>query len=105
MGDMGDTFREWKQHRKDCKAASALGLSLSAYHRAMADADRELAEERRKVYYGKCTLLCECGRWFLDTNAHNCHKQSVGKKGHRVIETKEPEIEAARADGVDVDHD
>jgi hypothetical protein len=29
------------------------------------------------------TIRCECGRTFLDANAHRNHKMKLGKKGHR----------------------
>jgi len=89
MSDMGDDFREWKQYKIDSKHAASMGVSLSAYRKHMKQLDKEDADERHKKHIERCTIKCECGKWFLDTAAHNCHKKVKGRKGHCVIETKE----------------
>lgn len=84
MGDIGDYWREHKEY----KERKRLGLSEREYKKMM----RDIAQENRSAQIAKHTIRCECGRTFMDDNAHKCHKSSQGKKGHSVAERMTPPV-------------
>lgn len=87
MGDIGDYWREHKEYVERRKS----GLSERQYRKM----HKQEAEERKAAQLSKHTVRCECGRTFLDDNAHKCHKSRWGKKGHGVIERMTPPTETA----------
>ncbi len=83
MGDIGDYWREHKEYKQDKRTADELGVSISKYRRDMRKMEAAERAEKKAARLASHTLRCECGRTFLDTNAHNCHKMKLGKKGHK----------------------
>lgn len=86
MGDIGDYWREHKEYKQRRK----MGLSQRQWNRMNA----EIAAENKAAKLAKHTIRCECGRTFLDANAHKCHKSRHGKLGHKGM-TIERQVEAA----------
>lgn len=82
MGDIGDYWREHKEYAHDRKVADKLGISLNQYRRRMQQEARAMRAEAKAERLARHTLQCECGRTFLDVNAHNSHKTRTGRKGH-----------------------
>jgi uncharacterized Rmd1/YagE family protein len=93
MGDVGDYWREHRAHKERQKrrdAAVRLGMSLEAYEKLDREIRREEQAHRHQEHIDRCTIQCECGRWFLHAAAHNLHRSHKGKEGHKVVSTKEP---------------
>lgn len=88
MGDIGDYWRDHKEYARDRKAADSLGVSLSQYRRDMRKMEAEERAEKKVAKLATHTIRCECGRTFLDKNAHNCHKTRTGKLGHKGATTQ-----------------
>jgi hypothetical protein len=89
MGDVGDYWREHKDYKRRRESADNLGMSMREYDKWDRQQERERKAGKKADHLARCTIKCECGKWLLDTAAHNCHKRHLGKKGHSVIETKE----------------
>lgn len=89
MGDIGDYWRGHREYKRDRKAAESLGMSLSKYRREMGKMEAQERAEAKARKLAKCTVQCECGRWFLAANDHSCHVRSQGKKGHAIAFTRE----------------
>lgn len=90
MGEIGDYWREHKEYKRDKAAAEALDMSLGSYRRWLA---KERAKDKKRKIQDKLaahTIRCECGRTFMDANAHKCHKQRWGKIGHNVVQVMTP---------------
>jgi len=86
MGDVGEYWREHKEHKRDVSAARSMGLSVEAYRRRLeAEKAKDRAEAKAKKL-ARHTIQCECGRTFFDKSAHNCHKTKTGKLGHKGTE-------------------
>ena len=86
MGDVGDYWREHKEHQARVARRKA-GITAADERRC----ERERILKRKAEWIAKCTVKCECGKWLLDAKAHTSHKSQTGKKGHSVVETKEAE--------------
>ncbi len=84
MGDVGDYWREHKEHQQ-LVARRKQGITAS-HERQW---ERERIKKKKEDHFDRCTIKCECGKWFLDIPAHNCHKSHMGKAGHKLAETKE----------------
>lgn len=93
MGDIGEYWRDAKEHRRRVKGAEMLGMSMRQYERWEAKCEREDVARKKQDKFDKCTIQCECGKWLLDTAAHNSHKMVKGRKGHSVKERKESKIQ------------
>ena len=89
MGDIGDYWREHKEYKRRREGADRLGISIRQYDKWVAEneVDERLRKNAGKI--ARCTSQCECGKWLLDTNAHNSHKSVKGRKGHAAKATKE----------------
>ncbi len=83
MGDIGEYWKEHKEYSRNKKAADSLGMSVSQYEKRMRKMEMEENSARKAARIAKHTIQCECGRTFMDTAAHNCHKSVTGKLGHK----------------------
>jgi len=92
MGDIGDYWREHKEHRRRAERATSLGLSMGQYARQERRWAKEEADRKAADRIGQCTIQCECGKWLLDVSAHAQHKAAKGKQGHGVKATKEAAV-------------
>jgi hypothetical protein len=86
MGSVGEYWRDHKDYSGDRKAADGMGVSLGQYRRTMRKMEQEEALEKKAAILAKHSIQCECGRTFLDVNAHNSHKMHTGRKGHKGAE-------------------
>lgn len=92
MGDIGEYWKDHKEHKRRRQGADALGMSMREYERWEQKTERERAQRTKQEKFNRCTIQCECGKWLLDTAAHNSHKMVKGRKGHSVKKTKEAKL-------------
>ena len=83
MGDIGEYWREHKEYKAKVARRRA-GITASDERRW----ERERITEKRSNHLAKCTVKCECEKWFIDDNAHKCHKAHKGKVGHKIVDRK-----------------
>jgi hypothetical protein len=93
MGDVGEYWKDAKEHRRRVQGAQSLGMTMGQYIRWERQTEKEDQQRRGKEKLDKCTIQCECGKWLLDTAAHNSHKMVKGRKGHAVKERKEAKMQ------------
>lgn len=94
MGDVGEYWKAAKDYRRRREGADRLGMSMREYERWERKTEQEDQQRKGQERLDKCTIQCECGKWLLDTAAHNSHKMVKGRKGHAVRgrkEAKEPD--------------
>lgn len=84
MGDVGDYWREHKEHRALVERRKA-GITAADERKW----ERERIQKKKAEHMARCTIKCECGKWFFDVAAHNCHKGRKGKAGHKAVQTKD----------------
>lgn len=89
MGDVGEYWKDHKDYERRRDGANKLGMSLHQYDHWSEKCAREESARNRQEKLDRCTIQCECGKWLLDTAAHNSHKMVKGRKGHSVKERKE----------------
>jgi hypothetical protein len=92
MGEIGEYWGDHKDYQRRRKGAEQLGMSMSEYENWERQCDREAKQREQQEHLDRCTLQCECGKWLLDTAAHNSHKSVKGRKAHGVKATKEAKL-------------
>ena len=92
MGDVGEYWKDAKEHRRRVDGAIRLGMSLGKYSRWERECEKENRKRKAQEKLDRCTIQCECGKWLIDTAAHNSHKKVKGRKGHAVKQRKEAKL-------------
>jgi hypothetical protein len=92
MGDIGEYWRDHKEYQRRRKGAEQLGMSMREYANWERQCESERNQANRADKIERCAIQCECGKWLLDTAAHNSHKMVKGRKGHSVKATKEAKL-------------
>lgn len=93
MGDIGDSFSEHKQHRKDVESAQRMNLTLPEFYRWQERVRKEERQQKKLEKLRQCTIQCECGKYLVDKNAWITHKIRFGsdwRNGHKMQPIEHP---------------